>query len=94
MTQSQVGIASRTAERLKHAATRLGGGVDTFQVDVRNEEDMAALFERVGPIDHLVFSAASAVLTPLSDMAMADFRTLLGSKLAATTFGSSARQKK
>jgi NAD(P)-dependent dehydrogenase (short-subunit alcohol dehydrogenase family) len=53
-----VTIASSNAEKLRDAATRLGGGVKTVQVDVTSEESIKAMNEQVGTFDHLVYTVS------------------------------------
>jgi len=74
-------IAGRNEARLSAAAARLGGEVPAFPVDVTDEGQLEGLFEKAGPIDHLVVTAASAVLGPLSDQETEGLRGLLESKV-------------
>jgi len=81
---ARVTLASRNQARLQAAGSKLGGA-RTETVDVTDEAHVQALFERVGPIDHLVYTAASAYLGPLSATPDARFRELVESKLFGAT---------
>jgi NAD(P)-dependent dehydrogenase (short-subunit alcohol dehydrogenase family) len=52
-----VTIASRSQERLSAALAGLPDGCDAEAVDSNDEDAIAALFERVGELDHLVYTA-------------------------------------
>ena len=54
---AQVIVGSSQTARIKAAAEKLGEGAMGHTVDVRDETSVAALFEAVGPFDHLVFTA-------------------------------------
>ena len=56
-------IASRSAEKLEDAKKRIGKNVETLTLDVTKEDEVKALFEKVGPIDHLVTCAAGTSRT-------------------------------
>jgi NAD(P)-dependent dehydrogenase (short-subunit alcohol dehydrogenase family) len=50
-------IGSSQAANVEAATTRLGNRATGHAIDVRREADVAAFFEKVGPFDHLVFTA-------------------------------------
>ena len=52
-----VTIASRSPERLSAALAELPGGCVAELVDSNDEDGIAALFDRVGELDHLVYTA-------------------------------------
>ena len=54
---ARVVIAARDAARLARAATEIEGKVETRVLDARNEADVAAFFEALGALDHLVVTA-------------------------------------
>ena len=60
-----VTIASRSQERLSAALAELPGGCAAEAVDSNDEDGMAALLERVGELDHVVY-AAGGPLDPKS----------------------------
>jgi NAD(P)-dependent dehydrogenase (short-subunit alcohol dehydrogenase family) len=84
-------VASSSAEKVEAARRDLG--VEGRVVDLTDEQAMAALFEAVGPFDHLVYTAGdSLVLGPLATLDAATarrafdlrfFGALLAAKLAA-----------
>jgi NAD(P)-dependent dehydrogenase (short-subunit alcohol dehydrogenase family) len=50
-------VGSSQTARIEAAAAKLGKGARGHTVDVKDEASVAALFEAVGPFDHLVFTA-------------------------------------
>jgi NAD(P)-dependent dehydrogenase (short-subunit alcohol dehydrogenase family) len=54
---ASVVIGSSNVQNVEAAAVRLGAGAEGGPVDVRDEASVAAFFERVGPLDHLVYTA-------------------------------------
>lgn len=74
---AEVTIASSSRERIAAALTELPNNCSGEVVDVRNEKEIAALFERVGEIDHVVFTAGDAFTPrPLADLALSDARAV------------------
>lgn len=73
-----VTVASSRRERVDAALAELPAGCDGAVLDVRDDSSITALFERVGELDHLVFTAGDAV-TPrrLTEMNRADTRAVL-----------------
>lgn len=62
-------IASSRRERLDRALAVLRSGAEGEVVDVANEAQVRALFERIGAFDHLVFTAGESLqLEPLAAM--------------------------
>jgi NAD(P)-dependent dehydrogenase (short-subunit alcohol dehydrogenase family) len=55
-----VTVASSSPSKVDAALERLPEGTQGRAVDVRREEDVAALFEQVGALDHLVITAGDA----------------------------------
>ncbi|MGO4336236.1 SDR family oxidoreductase [Labrys sp. KB_33_2] len=57
---ARVSIAGRSEGRLAQARTSLGEStaLDTIAVDITQERQVASLFERIGPLDHIVSTAA------------------------------------
>jgi NAD(P)-dependent dehydrogenase (short-subunit alcohol dehydrogenase family) len=53
-------IASSSATKLEAATERLGGGerVQNHVVDVSSEESFEALFDKIGKVDHLVYTVS------------------------------------
>src|SRR5947209_14873794 len=61
-------ISSHTPAKLAAAQSRLGPAVTTELVDVAHEEQVKGLFERVGPVDHVVFSAGAVLRGPFKQI--------------------------
>jgi NAD(P)-dependent dehydrogenase (short-subunit alcohol dehydrogenase family) len=74
---ASVTIASRDRERLRSALAELPEACDGAVVDTRDEADVAALFDRVGELDHLVYTAGDSVRPqPLADVPLDTARDL------------------
>ncbi len=74
----QVTIASSRQERIDAALRELPDGCAGSALDVRDETQVAALFERVGEFDHLAFTAGDAFTPrPLADLSLSDARAIL-----------------
>jgi NAD(P)-dependent dehydrogenase (short-subunit alcohol dehydrogenase family) len=50
-------VGSSKAVNVEAAVERLGEGAEGFAIDVTDEAGVAAFFARIGPFDHLVFTA-------------------------------------
>ena len=75
---AEVVIASRNAERLKTAATKLGA--TAVPTDVTNDESVIALFRSCGPVDHVIVTAAQLRSGPFKTVSMEDVRATMESK--------------
>jgi NAD(P)-dependent dehydrogenase (short-subunit alcohol dehydrogenase family) len=75
---AEVVIASRNAERLKAAAEKLG--VAAIPTDVTRDESVAGLFKNLGPVDHVVVTAAQLRTGPFKTVSMDDVRATMDSK--------------
>src|SRR5262245_35143373 len=72
-----VTIASSDQGRLKAALAELPDSCDGTVGDARDEGDVAALFGRVGELDHLVYTAGDTVRPqPLADLPLDAAREL------------------
>ncbi|MCA1217600.1 SDR family oxidoreductase [Streptomyces sp. 8L] len=72
-----VTIASSDEGRLKAALAELPDRCDGVVVNTREEAEVAALFDRVGELDHLVYTAGDAVRPqPLADLPLGGARDL------------------
>jgi NAD(P)-dependent dehydrogenase (short-subunit alcohol dehydrogenase family) len=71
-------IASRNAERLDAAATKLG--VTAIPADVTSDKSVEDLFRRCGPVDHVVVTAAQLKTGPFKTVAMEDVRATMEGK--------------
>jgi NAD(P)-dependent dehydrogenase (short-subunit alcohol dehydrogenase family) len=61
---ADVVVASHSAEKLAGVKEKLGPAVVTEIVDVAHEEQVKALFDRVGEVDHVVFCAEAVMRGP------------------------------
>ncbi len=71
-------IASRSAEKLKMAADKIG--VKAIAADVTNDESVAKLFRECGAVDHVVVTAAQLKTGPFKSVAMDDVRATMEGK--------------
>ena len=71
-------IASRSAEKVKAAADKLG--VKGTVADVTDDKSVSDLFRACGPADHVVVSAAQLRTGPFKTVAMDDVRATLEGK--------------
>jgi NAD(P)-dependent dehydrogenase (short-subunit alcohol dehydrogenase family) len=71
-------IASRNADKVKAAASRLG--VKGIAADVTSDQSVNDLFRACGPADHVVVSAAQLRTGPFKTVAMDDVRATLEGK--------------
>lgn len=70
-----VTVVSSNRERVDAAVSGLPGRCDGAVVDVRDEAQVAALFDGVGELDHVVFTAGDAFTPrPLADVGLSDAR--------------------
>ncbi|HZC15369.1 MAG TPA: SDR family oxidoreductase [Caulobacteraceae bacterium] len=58
---AEVVVGSSRAANVDAAVERLGQGASGHAVNVRDEANVAAFFERIGPFDHLAFTAGDWV---------------------------------
>src|SRR6202041_2853371 len=90
---ADVVIVSSNPERVQEATKSIGRGVDGQTVDLSDERAVAALFRKLGPFDHLVFTAGDNLqLNALADtdlkQARHAFEVRYWSALAAVKYGS------
>lgn len=77
---ARVVITSRELARAQDVAAQLGEGVEGRAVDVTDPAALADLFAEIGRFDHLVCTAASAVLGPLAEVPLDAVEALVASK--------------
>ncbi|MGW0178525.1 SDR family oxidoreductase [Nocardia sp. NPDC003345] len=85
-TGAEVVIAGRSADRLDSAAATLTTGpgkVHTRQLDITRETEVEAVFAELGPVDHVVVTAADVqgMYAPIRAFDPAVTRTLVDTKL-------------
>jgi NAD(P)-dependent dehydrogenase (short-subunit alcohol dehydrogenase family) len=90
---ADVVVVSSNPDRIQKAVQSLGEGVEGQAADLSDERAVAALFTRLGPIDHLVFTAADSLqLQELADTDLTNarraFELRYWSALAAVKYGS------
>ena len=90
---AKVVVVSSNPERVQKAVQSIGGEVDGQTVDLSEEESLAALFTKLGPFDHLIFTAGDSLR--LHELAATDlkharraFELRYWSALAAVKYGS------
>lgn len=71
-------IASRSAEKLKAAADKIG--VMAIAADVTNDDSVINLFRECGAVDHVVVTAAQLKSGPFKTVAMDDVRGTMEGK--------------
>jgi NAD(P)-dependent dehydrogenase (short-subunit alcohol dehydrogenase family) len=75
---AEVTIASSRHERVDAALGELPAGSVGTALDVRDEAEVASLFERIGEFDHLVFTAGDAFAPrPLAGIGLSEARAVL-----------------
>ncbi len=73
-----VTVVSSRAERVDAAVAGLPAGCDGAVADVRDEDAISGLFEHLGELDHLVFTAGDCLTPrPLIEMGAAEARAVL-----------------
>ena len=75
---AEVVIASRSAEKLNAAASKLG--VKAIQTDVTRDDSVADLFRGCGQVDHVVVTAAQLKTGPFKTVAMDEVRSTMEGK--------------
>ncbi|MBK3664729.1 SDR family oxidoreductase [Bradyrhizobium diazoefficiens] len=75
---ADVVIASRSAAKLDPVAQLLK--VTAIPTDVTNDQSIADLFRRTGPVDHVVLTAAQLKTGPFKTVAMDDVRATMEAK--------------
>ena len=75
---ADVVIASRSAEKVNAAASKVG--VKGIVADVTSDDSVSSLFKQTGPIDHVVVTAAQLKSGPFKSVAMEDVRGTMESK--------------
>jgi NAD(P)-dependent dehydrogenase (short-subunit alcohol dehydrogenase family) len=76
---AEVIIASRSADKVKAAADKVGA--KGLVCDVTNDDSVVNLFKSVGAVDHVVVSAAQLKSGPFKTVSMEDARSTLEGKL-------------
>ena len=77
---AHVVIASRSEGKLKAAASRIGHGVETATIDIRDDVSVENYFAAAGRFDHVVMSAAEVHIAPVKTLTVAEAQTAMNSK--------------
>jgi len=75
---AEVVIASRSAEKLKAAADKIG--VRAIATDVTSDDSVTNLFKQCGAVDHVVVTAAQLKTGPFKTVSMDDVRATMEGK--------------
>lgn len=74
-------VVSRRQESVRAALERLPANAEGHAVDLTQEAEIAALFEVIGAIDHLTYTAADKLVTgPLAEANLDEARTFLNAR--------------
>jgi NAD(P)-dependent dehydrogenase (short-subunit alcohol dehydrogenase family) len=73
-------VSARDHDKLDAAIAEIGEGMTGHVMDVTDLDSVTAFFEAVGPFDHLVTPAASAMFAPLREMDFVAARRLIETK--------------
>jgi NAD(P)-dependent dehydrogenase (short-subunit alcohol dehydrogenase family) len=72
-------VVSSQQSRVDSALARLGKGTEGYAADLSDEQLVEALFSRIGPFDHLVFTAGDGVWQrAIGDTNLADAKSFFG----------------
>jgi NAD(P)-dependent dehydrogenase (short-subunit alcohol dehydrogenase family) len=77
---ASVTIASRSEPRLKAAAARLGGNVETAVLDTNDNAAIERFFAQNKPWDHIVISASQTKSGPVRELDRGDAKAAIESK--------------
>lgn len=84
---AEVVIAGRSAARLAAARATLGADrLETSTLDIGERSQVAALFARVGRLNHVVVTAADLPYGPVTELTEADLMRAVRSKLLGPLF--------
>ncbi len=81
---AKVMIASRSEEKLKAAAARIGHGCETASIDIRDDASVDAFFARAGAFDHVVMSASQVNIQPVKSFSVVEAQASMNSKFWGT----------
>jgi len=84
---ARVAIAARSRDRLDDALATLGTNqLEIFVTDIGERQQVRNLFDAVGPLDHLVITAADLVYGPIRNLTEDDWLRAVRSKLLGPIF--------
>lgn len=77
---ASVHIIGRSQEKLAKAKITLGDAITTHALDITNEKQVKALAGSLGPVDHLVTTAADLAFKPFLQLSDEDITRSFGAK--------------
>jgi len=77
-------IASRSQDKLRAAAARIGHGCETATIDIRDDTSVESFFAEAGTFDHVVMSAAEVQIAPVKTLTVAQAQASMNSKFWGT----------
>lgn len=77
---ANVVIASRSADKLRHAKERLNNRVETFETDIRDFSQLASLFKKIGTFDHLQITASEISFGEFATLSIQDAKSAFDNK--------------
>ncbi|MBS0350261.1 MAG: SDR family oxidoreductase [Proteobacteria bacterium] len=83
---ADVVIAGRQLERLKNAKMQIKGRVDTFSLDICNEQEVEKVLNQLGTLNHIVTAAANINFEPLNALSKVSIEAAIASKLLGPIF--------
>ena len=84
---ADVVIASRSEEKLAKAKADLSENVETYTIDMLQEESIIDFFKKVGPFDHLQLTAAEVQFGDMDALSIADARHFIRQQILGTLHG-------
>lgn len=83
---ANVTICGRSEEKLKAAAVAIGLPVTLKVMDLGDESSVKKAFEAIGPIDHLISTAANLTFAPVLSVTNEQIQSMLSSKFWGPIF--------
>ena len=77
---AQVVISARDQTRLEQAIVDIGHGASSIEADVKDETSVCAVFDKVGPVNHVFVSAAQVIGGLIDSRDLTDFRAVIDSR--------------
>ncbi|CAN5352038.1 SDR family oxidoreductase [soil metagenome] len=74
-------VTGRSQDRLAQAKAALGGTVESFAFDAGDAAQAQAAYQSIGPIDHLITTAAALTYAPVGEIALDAVQAMIGSKI-------------
>lgn len=81
---ARVTIASRSQDKLRAAAARIGHDCKTGTIDICDDASVEAFFAAAGSFDHVVMSAAQVQIAPVKTLSVVEAQAAMNSKFWGT----------